>query len=957
MRRQSGGFANRFAPNIMKIPATILAALAAALSPVLIQAAPPEKLADGIVVAQGGGWLKLTVCSDDIIRVAYARDRAFFDRTSLMVERRSVAPATWSLASDPLTATVRTPRVQARVDLATGAVTFLDAAGQAILAERPGGRTIEPALVQGEKTFHVRQQWEPVADESLHGLGQQQLGAVDIKGLDLELWQRNTTVVVPFLVSSRGYGILWDNCSYTRFGDVRPFVAIPAEFLRDAAGQAGGLTRGRYTAGNPEQLLDAGVAGEVALPPRERGSRTPALWRWTGEIAPPATGEYQLRTYSNGSIRVWLDGKLVINHWRQDWLAEYDQVKAHLEAGRRHALKIEAGGEQANTLQLRWKTPSDSGAPTALWSEVGDGIDYTFVYGPKLDRVVAGYRQLTGRATLLPRWAFGLWQSRQRYETSQQSLDVVDEYRRRGVPFDNIVQDWMYWPQNAWGSHRFDPQRFPDPDRWIKQLHERHAHVMISVWGKFYSGDYAGNENFKAMQAGGFLYQPTLVEGVRDWVGDGGYNYAYYDAFNPAARSLFWSQVNSALFRRGIDAWWMDATEPEVAQPSPTTLERQQHFMDRTALGPAARVLNAYALENSRAVYEGQRAVAPDQRVFILTRSGFAGIQRYATVTWSGDVTSTFTALAKQVAAGLGYSLSGVPFWTSDSGGYTMQSRFSAENQKPADAEEWRELNARWFEFATFCPLTRIHGELRVREPWTFGGDSHPAYKAVVKFDRLRYRLLPYVYSLAGAVTQDGGTMMRPLVMDFPADANARSLADEYLFGPGLLVAPVTTYQARSRAVYLPQTSGGWYDFWTGAAAAGGRTVDAAAPVDGIPLYVRAGTILPVGPELQYTSEKPADPITLYVYTGSNGSFSLYEDDGESYGYERNEFSRILLNWDDVARTLTIGRRLGAYPGMRRERKFDVVLVSADEPAGFSFEPKPQKTVNYTGGATTVFIP
>jgi alpha-D-xyloside xylohydrolase len=938
----------------MRTAVLVIAALATASSIPLLQAAPPERLADGIVVAQGGGWLRLSVCSDDVIRVAYASDRAFFDRPSLVVERRSLAPVAWSVESGPLTATLRTRTVQARVDLSSGAVTFLDAAGRTILAERAGGRTIEAAVVQGAKTFHVRQQWEPAEDESLHGLGQQQLGAIDIKGLDLELWQRNTTVVVPFLVSSRGYGILWDNYSYTRFGDVRPFAAIPAGFLRGADGRPGGLTRGRFTEENPTQLLEPAVTGDVALPPRERGARPPAMWRWTGQIVPPSTGEYQLRTYSNGSIKVWLDGKLVINHWRQDWLAEYDQVKTPLEAGRPCALRIEAGGEQANTLQLRWKTPSGSVAPTALWSEVGDGIDYTFVYGPKLDRVIAGYRQLTGRATLLPRWAFGLWQSRQRYETSQQSLDVVDEYRRRGLPFDNIVQDWMYWPKNAWGSHRFDPERFPDPDLWIKELHERHAHVMISVWGKFYSGDYAGNENFKAMQAGGFLYQPALTEGIRDWVG---YNFTYYDAFNPAARSLFWSQVNSALFRRGIDAWWMDATEPEVAQPSPMTLEKQEHFMDRTALGPASRVLNAYPLENSRGVYEGQRAAAPDQRVFILTRSGFAGIQRYATVTWSGDVTSTFTALRKQIAAGLGYSVSGVPFWTSDSGGYTMQARFAAENQKPEDAEEWRELNARWFEFATFCPLTRIHGELRFREPWTFGGDSHPAYKAVVKFDRLRYRLLPYVYSVAGAVTQDGDTMMRPLVMDFPEDATARVLPDEYMFGPGLLVSPVTTYQARSRSVYLPHTAGGWYDFWTGAAEAGGRAVDAPAPVDAIPVYVRAGAILPVGPELQYTGEKPSDPVTLYVYTGSDGTFSLYEDDGESYGYERNEFSRISLNWNDAARTLTIGRRTGEYPGMRRERTFEVVLVAPGRPTGFSFEPRAARTVSYNGEQVAISLP
>jgi alpha-D-xyloside xylohydrolase len=943
-------------PALPLFPLSLL--LLALAVPAPLRAAEPERLPDGIVVAVGDAFVKLEVRADNAIRVAYARDRAFFARPSLMLDAPRPAPPAWSLKEANAMIAVSTARVEARVDRATGAVSFFDAAGQPILAERPAGRTFEPAEVQGEKTLHVRQEWEPAADESLHGLGQEQFGIVDLKGYDLDLWQRNTVVVVPFLVSSRGYGILWDNNSFTRFGDLRPFEAIPADCLRDAAGQPGGLTRSRLAPpGQPDAAPDSVATADLALPGRQDRSRRGASFRWSGTLVPPTTGDYQFQTYSNGGIKVWIDGRLVIDHWRQDWLTEYDQVKLHLAAGRTCALAIEAGGEQATTMQLRWKTPAPANAPTALWSEVGDGIDYTFVYGPQLDQVIAGYRRLTGRATLLPRWAFGLWQSRQRYETAQQSLDVVDEYRRRGVPFDNIVQDWMYWRENSWGSHQFDATRFPDPDAWIKALHERHAHLMISVWGKFYSGEYAGNENFQAMQQAGFLYQPTLTEGIHDWVGRGTYNFTFYDAFNPGARRLFWAQINTALFRRGVDAWWMDATEPDVVQPSPTTLAKTQHFMGRTALGPAARVLNAYSLENSRAVYEGQRAAAPDQRVFILTRSGFAGIQRYATTTWSGDVTSTWTALAKQIPAGLGYSLSGVPYWTTDSGGYTMPARFSAKSPKPEDAEEWRELNARWFQFATFCPVTRLHGELQPREPWTFGGDTHPAYQTIVKFDRLRYRMLPYIYSLAGAATLDAGTFMRPLVMDFPRDAKARTIADQYLFGPALLVAPVTTYQARQRPVYLPATPGGWFDFWTGAATAGGQTIDAPAPYDALPLFVRAGAIVPFGPELQYTGEKPADPITLYVYAGADGTFTLYEDDGLTYGYERGEFARIPLRWDNTRHTLTIGKREGAFPGMLAGRTFEIVLVTPDRPVGFSFTPKADRTIPYRGEPIETHLP
>jgi alpha-D-xyloside xylohydrolase len=903
----------------------------------LNQAAAPEKLADGIVVPLKDTFLKVQVYGDNVVRIACAKDRAFFARQSVMTEPKRAVKTDWSLKNENGEAILSTAKLQVHVNLATSAVSFFDAKGQPILAEKTDGRTITPAEVQGEKTFHVRQQWEPNADESLYGLGQRQIGIIDIKGWDLDLWQHNTHVVVPFLVSSRGYGVLWDNLSFTRFGDLREFEPIPTNCLIDASNQPGGLTACTFSAAQPDQLEDLHATNDISFVSK---NRTHVWHRWEGEIIPPTTGDYQLKTYSNGRIKMWLDGKVVIEHWRQGWLTENDQIKIRLEAGQHYAIKLEYGGDEANTMQLTWKTP-DPDQNTSLWSEVADGEDYYFVYGPALDQVVAGFRQLTGQASLMPEWAFGLWQSRQRYETAQQSLDVVKEYRRRAIPFDNIVQDWQYWQRNAWGSHAFDTNRFPDPVSWLKALHALHTHVMISVWGKFYTG----TANFDAMQKAGFLYQQNLKEGIQDWID---FPYTFYDAFNPAARKLFWSQMNIGLFSKGIDAWWMDATEPDLT-PSPPTLEGQRTHVNPTAMGTGSRVMNGYALMNSRGVYEGQRSVAPNQRVFILTRSGFAGTQRYATATWSGDVSSTWTALAKQIPAGLGFCLSGVPYWTTDSGGYTMEARFSADNPKSEDFQEWCELNARWFQFATFCPLTRLHGELKPREPWTFGDDSHPAYQTIVKFDNLRYRMLPYIYSLAGGVTQDAGTMMRPLVMDFQNDMKARDITDEYMFGPAFLVSPVTTYQARSRSVYLPPTSGNWYDFWTGAYTESGQTIDAPAPYDALPLFIRAGSIIPFGPELQYTGEKPADPITLYVYAGAEGAFTLYEDDGLTYGYEKGVFARIPIGWDDVTRTLTIGKRAGKFSGMLTKRTFNVVLVTKHKPAGFSFTPKADQTVTYRG--------
>ena len=905
-----------------------------------IQAAKPEKVADGVVIPVGDAFLKLEIWGDNIVRVVTAKDRVFFAHSTPATMVRQKAKAKWKFTVADNVGTLTTAKLQAHVDLTTGAVSLFDASGNPVLAEKTGGRMITPAEVQGEKTFHVEQQWAPNADESLYGLGQLQFGITDIKGYDLDLWQHNTCVVVPLLVSSRGYGVFWDNISFTRFGDLRDWEPIPTNCLYDVTGQPGGLTTGTFTAANPDELQNSRVTNVITAA-RGGNSRT----RWVGEVVPPTTGVYQFRTYANGGIKMWLDGKLVVDRWRQNWLTENDQVKLPLQAGHHYAIKLEFGGDQATTIQLTWKTPPPDDS-TTLWSEVGDGVDYYFIYGPAIDQVVAGFRQLTGPASMMPEWSFGLWQSRQRYETAKESLDVLNEYRHREIPFDNIVQDWQYWPRDAWGSHLFDLARFPDPVAWINAIHAQHAHLMISVWGKFYTG----TANFDAMQKAGYLYQPDLQEGAVDWIN---FPYTFYDAFNPGARKLYWDQINTNLFNKGIDAWWEDATEPDITS-SPPTLERSRSHIGKTAMGTASRVINGYAVMNSMGMYEGQRSVAPNQRVFILTRSGFAGIQRYGTVTWSGDTTSTWAAMEKQIAAGLGYSVSGTPYWTMDIGGYTMENRFSARNQTPENAAEWQELNARWFEFGTFTPFTRLHGELQPREPWAFGGDQSDAYKAIVKFDNLRYRLLPYIYSLAGAAAHDAGTMMRPLVMDFPQDTTARELADEYMFGSAFLVAPVTTYQARDRQVYLPQNDAGWYDFWTGAPAAGGQSVDAAAAYDSMPLYIRVGSIIPFGPDMQYTGEKPADPVSLYVYTGADGAFSLYEDDGLTYSYEKGAFAWIPFQWDDATRTLTIGKRAGKFPGILAKRTFNIVLVSKDKPVGYSLPATPDKTVSYQGNTVKV---
>lgn len=935
--------------------------LAAAVVCVAVLAAPmaraadglPQKVDNGVLVPLAGATVKVEVCTDDVVRIAYARETAFFSRPSVVTAPKQCGGATWHATIGNASVVVQTARLRVTVSRMTGRVRFTDPRGVPILSE--ASRSLAAAEVQGERTFHARQQWLPNADESLYGLGQQQLGLMDIKGYDLDLWQYNVSDVVPVLVSSRGYGILWNNMSLTRFGDLRPAVAMPAAVLVDETGRAGGLT-GHYFAGahferEVASRVDSAIDIQLAGQPSQNTRIHPALpaegdasVRWIGSIVAPETGDFTFQTFSNAGLKMWVDDRLVVDHWRQGWLPWNDVARVAMTKGRSYKLVVEWSKDQGDTCQVRWKTPAPS-ANTSLWSEVGDGIDYYFLYGPELDAVVAGYRRVTGQAPMMPRWAFGFWQSRERYKTQQESLDVLDGFRSRHIPIDVIVQDWQYWKVDSWGSHQFDKERFPDPDEWIRQIHAKHAKLMMSVWGKF----YPGTANFDAMHGAGYLYEGPLKDHLKDWLG---YPYTFYDAFSPGARKMFWDQVKPALFDKGVDAWWMDATEPDLMQPL-ETLEGQRTYAHPTAMGTGARVLNGYPLLNSQGIYEGQRATAPDQRVFILTRSSFAGLQRYATAMWSGDITTTWTSLRKQIPAGLGFSLSGVPYWATDTGGFATPPKFGTLPQTPDVADEWKELNVRWFQYSTFTPLLRVHGQSPNREMWFLGGESDPAYQTELKFDRLRYRLLPYVYSLAGDVTHHAGTMLRPLVMDFRLDVAARDIGDQYMFGPAFLVSPVTSYRARSRTVYLPKGTL-WYDLWTGQPMAGGQRISAPAPYDTLPVHVRAGSIVPVGPDLEYTDEKAADPITLYVYAGADGAFSLYEDDGTTYGYERGARAVIPIAWDDASGHLTIGPRTGMFPGMLESRTFKVVLVSASSTVGLLAEAPAAKTVTYTGSPVTV---
>jgi len=559
-----------------------------------------------------------------------------------------------------------------------------------------------------------------------------------------------------------------------------------------------------------------------------------------------------------------------------------------------------------------------------LSSEVAEDIDYYFLYGPDFDQVIAGYRELTGAPPLFGKWAYGFWQCKNRYSTQQEMLSVASKYRELHIPVDDIVQDWFWW--NIMGEPTFDKSRYPDPKGMFDTLHEEHFHVMISVWPFF----RPGSKTYEDMDRRGFFIAKTKVAGFHPA------GQALYDAFNPEARKYYWNLMDQALFKIGADAWWLDTDEPE-------TEDRQTNILvtNKTALGSGARYADMFPLMHTAGVYEGQRSASDQRRVFILSRSAFAGEQRNAAAVWSGDIDGDWVFFRKQIPAGLNYSLSGLPYWTTDIGGFV-----SGFPNDPA----YRELFVRWFQFGVFNPILRVHGtrDPNENELWSYGPD---AQKILVKFDSLRYRLLPYIYSLAWMTTSQGYTPMRGLVMDFRSDARAANVGDQFMFGPALMVNPVTEPSVSTRPVYLPEAK--WYDFWSGVTVDGPTTLNAIAPLDRLPLYIRAGSVLPLGPEMEWSTQKPEDPIELRIYRGEDGDFTLYEDENDNYDYEKGVYATIPVHWDDAKRMLTIGERKGQFPGMLETRTFDVVLVNEDHGVGVTPTGRPDKVLQYSGKPIT----
>ncbi|MCE5184512.1 MAG: DUF5110 domain-containing protein [Planctomycetaceae bacterium] len=916
-----------------------------------------QKLEDGIQVKlqqknpSDPALVKIQVIAPCIFRVVATCQPEFSTRQSLIVPQVPRQQPVFKTSRKGDTAEVSTAQLTAKISLTTGQVRFYDPAGKLLLEEKSGGgKVFTPAEVMGEQTFHIQQLFQSPETEAFYGLGGHQNGILNYKGHSVELKQYNIVDSNPFLVSSRNYGILWDNNSRTKFGDIRDFQPLSTDLtLFDKDGKQGGLTAEYYKDADFKTVVLSRIESTINYESLQDQDRYPQGFkpdwstsiRWSGSIQTDQAGEHTFRLYSSNYAKMWIDDALVVDSWRQNWCPWERLATKNLQPGKKYSVRIE-WIPNSGYLGFNHRGPMapELAQALSLYSDVADQIDYYFISGASADDVIAGYRDITGKAPMMPKWAMGLWQCRERYKTQDDLLGVVQEFRRRGIPLDNIVQDWNYWPEDKWGDHDFDLARFPDAAAMVKQLHdELHAHIMISVWPKF----YVGTENYKQFEQNGWLYPRNVEVKERDWIGQG-YVSTFYDPYSDGARKLFWDQINAKLFAKGFDAWWLDATEPDIH----SNLDDKEYLLriGPTALGTSARYRNTFSLMNAKGIYEGQRKTA-DQRVFILTRSAYAGQQRYSAATWSGDVAARWYDLKTQIATGLNFCMAGIPYWTTDIGGFAVEPRFERD-VNPADLDEWRQLQTRWFQYGTFCPLFRVHGQLPYREMFNIAPEDHPAYQTMLAYDRHRYRLMPYIYSLTGMVTHDDYTIMRALVMDFGTDAKVLDIADQFMFGPALLVNPVTEYNQTSRNVYLP-AGADWYDFKSGKYYTGGQTITADAPYTDIPIFVKAGSIVPFGPAIQYADEKPADPIRLVVYTGQSGSFSLYEDENTNYNYEKGAFSRIQFDYDQNTSTLTIADRKGQFPGMLTNRTFEVVWMDPQKPRPFNPADKSDALLAYEG--------
>ena len=948
--------------------------------------------------------LRLQIIKDNIIRVSATLEEKFPDPKSLMIVDQ-IPKKQYDVSSEGAQIIISTQNIISKISKTTGELIFTDKSGNTILQEQiGGGKTFkryecEQIHANGKpekyKGWTTKQIFESPDDEAFFGLGQHQADEWNYKGKNEELFQYNTKVSLPFVVSSKNYGLLFDSYSFCRFGNPLPYNKLNEIFkLYDKDGKEGALTA-TYTTKGEKNLVrrEAFINYEDYQFVNKSLPKFPidkSIVYFEGEIEPFETGEYKFNHYYSGYQKIFINDKSIYTEdlegkgnkeqviWRTAWNPNSKKFSLNLEKGKKYKIKIEWKPDGVESYcALNALAPVDQKTQNKLcfWSEMSQQLDYYFIVGNNIDEVISGYRTLTGKAQIMPESLFGYWQSRERYKTQTEILDALDGFRKRKLPIDNIVMDWSYWVLDEWGSYDFDPERFSDPKAMIEEIHKNNAKIMISCWPKF----YPKVEHFKELNEKGYIYQQSLKDDVRDWLHDPindnkGFLYGFYDAYAPEARKIFWRQLYNKLGRIGIDSWWMDASEPNIRDCTP--MDYRKLLCGPTYFGSSDEFFNAYSIVNAESIYDGQRGYETavekqnidkddvkslesnskwnqrgfgnnfspnNRRVFLLTRNGFPSLQRYSTATWSGDIGTRWEDLKAQITAGLNFSISGIPYWSQDIGGFSVEKRYETAQKEfddnkieNEDLKEWRELNSRWHQFGMFAPIYRSHGQFPFREPWNIAPEGTDTYNIIKNCLEMRYRLMPYIYSLAGEVYFNDYTIMRPLVMDFGKDQNVFNIAYQFMFGPSIMVNPIYSYKARSREVYFPKNYI-WYDFYSGKIeSSGGETKNVEAPYDHIPLYVRSGSIIPFGPEIEYTRQKKADNIRIFVYMGNDGKFILYEDEGINYRYEIGQFSKIEFNYVEITKTLTIKKREGEFNGMMKDRNFIIITVSKTAQNGYN---------------------
>jgi alpha-D-xyloside xylohydrolase len=780
-----------------------------------LQAQNYQKTDVGIKTKINSTDVEIQFYNPSMVRILKSPEGKSFTKESLSVIKKPEA-VKFSVNQQGDVLTLKSNKLKVGVDLKSGKISYSTLSGTPLLTEKETGASFTDFNDAGSKTYTVNQSFTLDKDEAIYGLGQQQRGKLSLRNAKLNMVQGNTDDYVPFLVSTKGYGLFWDNYSPTVFED------------------------------KPEGMY--------------------------------------------------------------------------------------------------------------FKSDVGDCIDYYFMIGGNIDGSIACMRDLTGQTPMFPLWTFGYWQSKERYKSQNELVGVVNKYRELGVPLDGIIQDWQYWGNNyLWNAMEFLNTEFPNPQKMVNDIHQQNAHLIISIWSSF----GPQTKQFREMKPKGMLldFGTWPQSGTEAWPPNRDYPSGVepYDPYNPEARDIYWRHLNKGLFSLGIDGWWMDSTEPDHLDFKPSDFDL------KTYLGSFRKVRNAFPLMAVGGVSQHQRATSSDKRVFILTRSAFAGQQRYGANTWSGDVNSSWQSLRNQIPAGLNFSMSAIPYWNTDIGGFFAGSYNRSWNDgSGAKNPAFQELYIRWMQFGAFTPMMRSHGTDVPREIYNFGKKGEPIYDAIEKSINLRYSLLPYVYSAAWDITKNQSTMMRALVMDFN-DKKVIDMNNEYMFGKSILVAPIVNAQytpeilvktdensgwnkdtnkdgktvavdftqTKSSKAYLPAGTI-WFDFWTNQKYVGGQEVTLTTTIDKIPLFIKAGSIIPFGPNVQYATEKKWDKLEIRVYEGANGEFSLYEDENDNYNYEKGAYSTIAFKWDDKAKTLTIADRKGTFPGMLAERTFHVVKIAAN---------------------------